>query len=149
MSSVFTSFQLMFFVMVIVALLTFTNSAPISIPENTSENNLSKRVEEVYNGDITFYNLGLGACGTVNSDSELACAIPGAQFDQFTPNGNPNKNAKCGTFVKVTRGNKSVIVKVVDRCAGCNSEDIDLSPAAFNQIADPAEGRVKGSWQYV
>ncbi|RHZ76623.1 hypothetical protein Glove_195g12 [Diversispora epigaea] len=149
MSSVFTSSQLMFFVMMIVVLLTFTNSAPISIPENTSENNLSKRVEQVYYGDITFYNLGLGACGTVNFDSELACAIPGAQFDPFTPNGNPNNNAKCGTFVKVTRGNKSVVVKVVDRCAGCKYGDIDLSPAAFNLLADPAEGRVQGCWQYV
>ncbi|RHZ82889.1 hypothetical protein Glove_103g76 [Diversispora epigaea] len=147
MSSVFTNSQLMFFVMVIVALLTFTNSAPISISENTSENNLSKR--DLFYGDITFYNLGLGACGTVNSDSELACAIPGSQFDQFTPNGNPNMNAKCGTFVKVTRGNKSVVVKVVDRCAGCKFGDIDLSPAAFNQLADPAEGRVQGCWEFI
>src|SRR4051812_21075689 len=126
MSSVFTSSQFMFLVMVIVILLTFTidsyNSAPIGIPKNINENNLSKRT---FTGDITFYNLGLGACGKYNTDSDMACAIPGDQFDQFTPNGNPNMNSKCGTFVTVTRNGKSIQVMVVDRCAGCKSGDID------------------------
>jgi len=36
-----------------------------------------------------------------------------------------------------------VAVTVVDKCGGCsNINDLDLSPAAFNQLADPALGRI-------
>ncbi|CAG8583873.1 11456_t:CDS:2 [Diversispora eburnea] len=146
MSTVFTSSQFMFLVMVIVVLLTFTidscNSAPI---DNTTEIHLFKR----FTGDMTYYHLGLGACGKYNNDNELVCALPKAQFDPYTPNGNPNKNTKCGKRIKVTRGKKSVVVRVVDRCDGCKSGDIDLSPAAFKKLASLSVGRTKCSWKYV
>ncbi|CAG8583892.1 11457_t:CDS:2 [Diversispora eburnea] len=151
MSSVFTSSRLMFFVMVIVVLLTFTidsfNSAPIINDENEHiNNNLTKRA---FHGDMTWYHLGLGACGKYNTDRDLACALPIAQFDRYTPNGNPNKNTKCGKRIKVTRGKKSVVVRVVDRCEGCKSGDIDLSPAAFEKLASLSVGRTKCSWKYI
>ncbi|CAG8526028.1 4762_t:CDS:2 [Diversispora eburnea] len=150
MSSVLTGSQFMFLVMVIVVLLTFTidsfNSAPIG---NTTENVTSNLSKRAYYGDMTWYNLGLGSCGTYNNDNELACALPKAQFDKYTPNGNPNRNTKCGKRVKVTRGSKSVIVKIVDRCEDCNPNSIDLSPAAFKKLVGLLTGRTKCSWQYV
>ncbi|RHZ82892.1 hypothetical protein Glove_103g75 [Diversispora epigaea] len=96
-------------------------------------------------GETTFYDIGLGACGTYNTNSEFVCAMPFEMFDP-SPNGNPNLNPNCGKEVIVSRkvGGvvKSVRVICVDRCAGCKFGDIDLSPAAFNIIATPAEGRV-------
>ena len=35
------------------------------------------------------------------------------------------------------RNGAKVTVGVVDRCAGCNDEDIDLSPAAFLRLTRP------------
>lgn len=32
---------------------------------------------------------------------------------------------------------------------GCKANDIDLSPAAFNQLAEAAEGRVKVTWEWM
>ncbi|KAL8911767.1 MAG: hypothetical protein Q9171_003100 [Xanthocarpia ochracea] len=32
---------------------------------------------------------------------------------------------------------------------GCKANDIDLSPAAFSQLADAAEGRVKVTWSWL
>ncbi|CAG8575448.1 7667_t:CDS:2 [Diversispora eburnea] len=134
MSSVFTNSRFMFLVMVIVVLLTFNidsfNSAPIGVPKNT---NIFKRET----GQITYYNPGLGACGITSSDHEFVCAIPAVVFDKYTPNGNPNKNSKCGTYATVTRGTRSVTCKIVDRCVGS---------AAFEQIGSLSEGRVEGSW---
>ena len=51
------------------------------------------------------------------------------------PDGNPNNNPICGRFATVTYAGKSITVKVVDRCYACGYDDIDLSPAAFQQFA--------------
>jgi hypothetical protein len=100
-------------------------------------------------GDATFFHTGLGACGKVSNDSQLVCALPGAVFDKKTPNGNPNKNPLCGRKVKVTRGGKSVTVRVVDRCGPCKSNDIDLSPTAFGKLASLGVGRTQVTWKFV
>lgn len=44
---------------------------------------------------------------------------------------------------------KSVTVKVVDKCRGCNTNDIDLSPAAFERLANESLGRIQVTWDYV
>ncbi|CAG8526045.1 4763_t:CDS:2 [Diversispora eburnea] len=111
MSSVFTSSRLMFFVMVIVVLLTFTIVSFNSVP-------ITKYVNE--------YNI---------------YAIPRVQFDPYTPpSGNPNMNSQCGRSVKVTHGENSVVVRVVDRCEGSN---------AFERLASLSELRTECSWQYI
>ncbi len=69
-------------------------------------------------------------------------------------NGLFGNGAACGRRYRVTcisgtnqgvprpcRGN-SVVVTVVDRCPGCNSDQIDLSQEAFAIIADPNAGRI-------
>lgn len=44
---------------------------------------------------------------------------------------------------------KSVTVAVTDRCQGCAVTDLDFAPAAFNEIADPATGRISGmTWEW-
>jgi len=48
----------------------------------------------------------------------------------------------------VTHGDKSIQVKIVDRCVGCKRGDIDLTPAAFAALADPALGRTSVTWQF-
>ncbi|CAG8652610.1 9169_t:CDS:1 [Funneliformis mosseae] len=101
-----------------------------------------------FTGDATFFDTGLGACGRVSNNGELIFALPSVMFDP-SPGGNPNNNPNCGRLATVTRGANSVTVMCVDRCVGCKSGDIDLSPAAFNQIANPDEGRVLVSWSFI
>ncbi|CAG8433253.1 4136_t:CDS:2 [Diversispora eburnea] len=109
---------------------------------NTTGNNitssssiLSKRRKN-YNGQATFYTVGLGACGHHNNNNQHVAAISHGLFDSI-PSPNPNKNKFCGKKARIFRGKKSVVVTIVDRCGGCNYEDI-----AFNKIAKPSEGRV-------
>ncbi|KAJ7452129.1 hypothetical protein B0H11DRAFT_1927556 [Mycena galericulata] len=48
----------------------------------------------------------------------------------------------------VTHGETSIQVKIVDRCAACAEGDIDLTPAAFAALANPALGRTSVTWQF-
>ncbi|KAI3609335.1 expansin family protein [Moniliophthora roreri] len=102
-------------------------------------------------GDVTFYTPGLGSCGLSNGPGELVAAVSAAIFDTFPGAGpNPNLNPICGKRARVTIAGKSVDVTVVDRCPGCVGGSIDLSPAAFNILADPSFGRIPGaSWTFI
>ena len=40
-------------------------------------------------------------------------------------------------------------VEVVDRCVGCKVDDLDLSLAMFDSLAEEAQGRVVGSWAWL
>ena len=93
--------------------------------------------------------------------------------DPKTPGGNPNNNPHCGRKIKIsrTKGNDQHVtaeVTVVDRCkcipgtsclhftndvlslgVGCKEFDLDVSPAVFKKLADPALGRVSVDWQWL
>ncbi|UJR13166.1 hypothetical protein I4U23_000189 [Adineta vaga] len=100
-------------------------------------------------GDATYYDPGLGACGINSGGNELVCAVASPDFDPQTPNGNPNNNKLCGRRISVNGPKGSVTVSVVDRCPGCKSGDLDLSPAAFDRIANRNQGRVRITWRFV
>lgn len=99
-----------------------------------------------YRGDATFYTPEDDACGTHSTENDLVAALNAPQFgDDVESDENPN----CGRKAKIWRGSKSVTVRIVDECPECKHGDLDLSPAAFNQLADPDEGRVKVEWAWV
>lgn len=123
----------------IMAFAPLISAAPAPVSPNESE-----LVRRANTGDLTFYDVGLGACGTTNSDSELVVAMS-ASLMGTQSNGNPN----CGKKIKINYGGKSVTVKVVDKCMGCAKYDLDLSPAAFKTLAPESAGRIKGSWSFV
>jgi hypothetical protein len=97
-------------------------------------------------GQGTFYATGLGACGITNKDTDYIAAVSHLLFDNFPGyNGvNPNNNPMCGRTVTATYQGKSVTVALTDRCTACAITDLDFSPSAFNQIANPAVGRISG-----
>ena len=89
-------------------------------------------------GEMTYYEPGLGACGGTNGPGELIVAVSASRYDQQNP---------CGRKIKVKGDRGEVVVTVVDRCAGCARDDLDLSPAAFQRaIGDLGIGRTEGSW---
>ncbi|KJA27352.1 hypothetical protein HYPSUDRAFT_63036 [Hypholoma sublateritium FD-334 SS-4] len=95
-----------------------------------------------------FYQNGVaGACGKVNPDSALIAAIDADRY------GNTGEvSSLCGKQVKITNTNnkKSVTVTIADACPTCdNSNSIDLSTGAFQQIATFDEGIVPISWEFL
>jgi len=97
-------------------------------------------------GDGTFYATGLGACGITNSNTDFIAAVSFRLFDIYPGYDkiNPNTNPVCGKQVTATYKGKSVTVTITDRCTGCAMTDLDFSPSAFDQLADPSIGRIFG-----
>lgn len=88
-------------------------------------------------GDGTFYTVGLGSCGSTNSDSQMVAALSGSLM---------GSKSYCGKSVTIKGPSGSVTVKVVDTCPGCAKGDVDLSPSAFQKIASLDAGRVPITW---
>ncbi|KAG8744056.1 hypothetical protein FRC12_014880 [Ceratobasidium sp. 428] len=106
---------------------------------------------DVHKGWATYYNpsAGTGACGWNNRDDEWVAAIGTALFQQMMVDGNPNHSQACGKTANFTWGGKTIKVGIVDRCYACGTEDIDLSPAAFQQFAALGVGKLQGtSWKF-
>lgn len=120
-----------------------TTSVAAAEPTTTS----SSGSGQTYSGDATFYEVGLGACGVTNTDSDLIAAMNWQQFNEFgsMSNGNPI----CGKQAILHYQDKSVTVTVEDKCPGCSYGSIDLSPAAFNQLADESLGRIQITWEWI
>nr|CAH69601.1 riboflavin-aldehyde forming enzyme [Agaricus bisporus] len=95
---------------------------------------------KAYKGDATFYDPGLGACGHTNQAHELVVALPSAKY------GNGDH---CSKHVGIHYKGKYVKVKVVDKCPGCGSNDLDISPTAFSQLASQDLGRIKVDWEFI
>ncbi|KAI9857786.1 MAG: hypothetical protein M1813_008037 [Trichoglossum hirsutum] len=105
-----------------------------------------------HQGDLTYYDPGLGACGITSTNKDLICALSYHLFDAASVGPNPNANPLCGRKLWFTRsgGGERVVVEVVDRCPGCQGEgDLDVSEAAFTKVADLAEGRVGMEWGWI
>jgi len=99
-------------------------------------------------GFATFYEQGgvAGACGDFHSDSDFVAALDFRRYGDVDA-----QSPECGKTIHITNDNngKSVDVLVVDACPTCVNENcIDLSPAAFNTIAEPVEGMVPISWTF-
>ncbi len=113
---------------------------------------LTAHAQTVYTGDGTFYSpsVGLGSCGQQYQDTDLVAALAASSMQAYNPS-NPN-NPLCGYKVNVWNNanpSTTVTVAIVDTCPGCKGEyDLDLSPAAFNQLADPSVGRIQISWAF-
>ncbi|KAL4940041.1 RlpA-like double-psi beta-barrel-protein domain-containing protein-containing protein [Aspergillus oleicola] len=102
-----------------------------------------------YTGDLTYYDPGLGSCGISSSSSEKICAVSHTLFDAALTSGNPNENPLCGLKLRIRRGESSVDVTVVDRCPGCEVDDLDVSSSVFEELGDLAEGRVTVQWAWL
>jgi rare lipoprotein A (peptidoglycan hydrolase) len=62
------------------------------------------------------------------------------------------KFENCYKCMKITnnKNKKNVVVKIVDKCAGCKvGKAIDLTPAAFKKLADLDVGVIDISWKAV
>lgn len=65
-----------------------------------------------------------------------------------------NDGPQCGEFVKLCNHkshNHCVVVRVIDKCAGCGENHVDLTKSAFKKLSPSgtlAEGRIKGLKMY-
>ncbi|KAI0765401.1 plant expansin, partial [Fomes fomentarius] len=90
----------------------------------------------------TWYNPGVGSCGHNNVATDFIVALDSTTMRNGP---NPNTNPLCGRQVRVTGPDgRTVTVSVADTCPSCGPGSIDLSPAAFQQLASLDVGRLHG-----
>lgn len=107
-------------------------------------------------GQTTYYDLGMdgssyGACGTSLIDTDLIAAASYQMFDNWPgATANPNLNPICkGVYANVTYNGNSVVVRIEDRCPGCTTYHLDLSPKAFTALAPESQGLMNVEWSFV
>ncbi|KAJ1971421.1 hypothetical protein H4R35_005267 [Dimargaris xerosporica] len=124
-----------------------TASASAEGPIGTSDG------QEYSGGTITHHNFSgeNNACGGKYEDTDLVVALDTSQFADGAGDDLYDNNPNCGRTVEVTRGGKTIQVKVVDQCTTCGDASLDLSPAAFKELeADLDKGELHDyTWKFV
>jgi expansin (peptidoglycan-binding protein) len=99
--------------------------------------------EATHTGQATFYTSadGSGNCGFDKTPQDLMVgAMNAADYAGA---------AACGACARLDGPDGSVTVRIVDQCPDCAQGNIDLSPEAFDRIANRSAGRVPITWEYV
>ncbi|KAJ7285775.1 RlpA-like double-psi beta-barrel-protein domain-containing protein-containing protein [Mycena rebaudengoi] len=84
-----------------------------------------------------------GACGKVHKDTEFVAALQTQKYDH---------GSNCGRKIRVTNlsNGKTVDAIVADECPTCtNTACVDLSVAAFKQLADLSVGEFAIKYEYL
>jgi len=97
-----------------------------------------------HHGRGTWYEPGLGNCGWTNNRNEKVLAIGKRLYDR-----NGGKN--CGQMVEIVnnKNGKKAWGKTVDSCPGCGDDDLDLSPALFQQLDSLSVGVIQITWHFL
>lgn len=95
----------------------------------------------VMQGQAVFYDPGqaAGSCG-------LGPFPAGGRYASLPPRSYASGRA-CGSYLDVSGPRGAVRAEVVDVCTGCAAGTVNLSRAAFTQIADPRTGMVVVSYR--
>ena len=114
---------------------------------------------KTFTGDLTYYEAGLGACGETNGQSDNIVSISHILFDaagsSSSTGGDSNDNPLCNKMLRASRfdsqysAQRSVDLKVVDRCTGCAVDDLDTTLGAFEKLAPEVDGRVDVTWAWL
>ncbi|PIL22851.1 hypothetical protein GSI_15546 [Ganoderma sinense ZZ0214-1] len=124
MMSIFTLFVVAF------ALLASVLAAPIE---------LEKRV--THTGRGTWFDVGLGACGDYNVNSDKIVAISSQVY---------GSGGNCNQWMHITNtaNGKNAWGMVRDECPSCGAGDLDMSPSLFEELGSLDTGVLSISWHY-
>ncbi|PIL31320.1 hypothetical protein GSI_06018 [Ganoderma sinense ZZ0214-1] len=116
-------------------------SSTLAAPTVVSLEGLDKRAAD-HTGRGTFFEVGLGACGKVNKDSDHIVAIPSSLFDG-------GKHCKQTVLIKNKKNGKTAVADVRDSCPGCGPNDLDMSPSLFKSLsASLNDGVIPVTWHF-
>jgi len=112
-------------------------ASPIAL--NGTAGILEKRI--THSGRGTWFDVGLGACGYYNVNSDPIVAISSGIY---------GSGGNCNQWMTITntKNGKVASGKVRDECPGCGQYDIDMSPSLFQQLGSLDIGVLSVSWHY-
>ncbi|KAJ9164684.1 hypothetical protein NKR19_g1131 [Coniochaeta hoffmannii] len=124
-----------------------SETAPVAASPAAVQSGSSKSGADTKTGDLTYYTVGMGACGdddTGKDDSENIVALSHLLMGSQS-NGNPY----CGKTITISYGGKTVQATVKDKCMGCEHDNIDVSTVAFVSLLGSTDvGRTTVDWWF-
>ncbi|MFD5419174.1 hypothetical protein ACFWJT_14235 [Streptomyces sp. NPDC127069] len=119
-----------------------TTTPPPKPGKSTTASPQPGKPDEAYKGSATLYSPGLGACGKVVKESDLAVALDPTMFGPGYP------SSKCGRKVVITYKGKSVTATVLDEAPGAGRYGLDLTPGAFKALAPLDKHKIDVTWRF-
>jgi len=119
------------------ALVASVSASPVA----TNATELDKRI--THTGRGTWFDVGLGACGYENVNSDYIVAI---SHDIYGDGGN------CNQWIHITNTQTGDVAygQTRDECMGCDATAIDMSPSLFQALgADLGEGVLNVEWHFM
>ncbi|TDL17555.1 hypothetical protein BD410DRAFT_729866 [Rickenella mellea] len=112
-----------------------------SAPSPTIAANATLQKRVTHTGRATWFNLdgGVTACGDMDNNGEFDVAVSSAKFN----------SGNCNQFVQITSNGKTAFGVTRDICPGCAINDLDLSPALFEQFASLEAGVIPVTWSFL
>ncbi|CAD6574554.1 MAG: small nuclear ribonucleoprotein Sm D3 [Cyphobasidiales sp. Tagirdzhanova-0007] len=106
-------------------------------PAIQNDQHLDKRS---FYGQGTYFYPGQGACGWTATSKDHIAALNKDQYGDVS-----QESPHCGHYIWITntQTGASTRAQVQDACPGCNYGDLDLSPAAFDDLAPESQGVVQ------
>ncbi|GAA5947205.1 hypothetical protein JCM3765_001574 [Sporobolomyces pararoseus] len=111
----------------------------LAVREDDSKHQLAKRGG--YNGRATFFDPGLGACGTYSGAGDYMVAMNQAQYGDLGA-----VSPWCFQTITISYGGKTAQAQVLDACPGCPYGGLDMSPGLFKHFADESVGVIYVEW---
>ncbi|KAI0781115.1 RlpA-like double-psi beta-barrel-protein domain-containing protein-containing protein [Trametes elegans] len=113
------------------------------INDNTTETSLARRGEDYKNVRLTFYDVGLGACGQYNQPSDFIVALSSQNYGGGYP------GPHCFKMIEITCNGKTTQAQIMDECPGCDWGGLDLSRGLFQFFDSLDKGVLTADWHYV
>ncbi|KJA20258.1 hypothetical protein HYPSUDRAFT_43398 [Hypholoma sublateritium FD-334 SS-4] len=132
----------------IVPLALLATAASAESRPRSVHNSLAKRLsgdlaKRYSNARWSFYDVGLGACGTTNVASDYIVALNQDQFGTTYP------SQYCNKQITMSYNGKTATATIMDSCPGCPSGGLDLSRGLFTHFATEDTGIIYGEWSFV
>ncbi|KAN0090815.1 RlpA-like double-psi beta-barrel-containing domain containing protein [Tylopilus felleus] len=119
----------------------FLSAPAASMPVNHAARQ-SGNVTTTFTGEGTWFDVGLGACGFNNVNTDLIVALPTSQY---------GTGQYCNQYVTITntQTSKTAFARVRDKCPGCQTGHLDMSPGLFEALgAQLSQGVIPISWGF-
>ncbi|KAF7295082.1 hypothetical protein MIND_01046500 [Mycena indigotica] len=129
-------------------------SAQAAIPRGSATHvQIEKRFS---NARFTFFDTGLGACGSTNVGSDFIVALNSEVGDVHVSRQKLKSSQKqygngehCYKMIEITYKGKTKQAQIVDMCPGCGFGALDFSTGLFDYFASEDLGVIYGSWKFL
>ncbi|KAM0333167.1 hypothetical protein ACHAQA_001827 [Verticillium albo-atrum] len=113
----------------------------------SSDKGSSSAPSDSHAGELTYYDVGMGACGFDDSGKDNSENI--VALSHLLMGTQSNGNPMCDQTITISANGKTTTATVRDKCMGCAQEDIDVSKAAFLELfGSLTAGRTEVKWWF-